>query len=103
MGNGGRVGRIDGFDGQGTQKGLNPAHNPSSFPGGSEGDGHPRKKHLFFVSWTGVLKIQPENPESWALQKTPLGTSFIPPHILLLLSFLQQILGELLLYARHLI
>ena len=82
MGNGGRVGRIDGFDGQGTQKGLNPAHNPSSFPGGSEGDGHPRKKHLFFVSWTGVLKIQPENPESWALQKTPLGTSFIPPHIL---------------------
>lgn len=46
------------------------------------GDGHPRKKHLFFVSWTGVLKIQPENPESWVLQKTPLGTSFIPPHTL---------------------
>lgn len=23
------AGRIDGFDGQGTQKGLNPAHNPS--------------------------------------------------------------------------
>lgn len=50
---------------------------PIYFPGGSEGDRHPRKKHCFPVSWTGVLKIQPENPETWVLQKTLL--LLVPP------------------------
>lgn len=74
-----RVGGIDGPDGQGTQRGLSPGHNPSSFPGDLR-ETDVLGRSAFFVNWTGVLKIRPEDPESWVLQRVPLGTSFTPPH-----------------------